>query len=230
MEKLIILDKDKFINLINNNDLKLIGVVNDSSLLESDGLFLLYRDIDLMNEEILIHVNRMTASIYGSIKLSNLFLKRIINRIFKSFINEHSITSNRERVYEEALHMFRKSYSNITSDIKEDAEKLIKSNYPVLSCSLKLNDIYYSKIIGRSILDLAKSSCMYSKVMYAIPNILPSEDSDVKVGGINLLLMNVGGEYPIIFTECNEGSLVPSEEDLILGLILLKRTKEQFHL
>jgi hypothetical protein len=71
---------------------------------------------------------------------------------------------------------------------------------------------------------------MYSKVMYAIPNILSSEDSDVKVGGINLLLMNVGGEYPIIFTECNEGSLVPSEEDSILGLILLKRTKEQFHL
>lgn len=230
MEKLIILDKDKFIRFINNNDLKLMGVVNDSRLLDNNGLSLLYRDIDLMDEEILIHVNRMTASIYGSIKLSILFLKRIINRIFKSFIHEYSFTSNRERVYEEALHMFRRSYSDITGNIKEDTEKLIKSNYPVLSCSLRLNDIYYSKIIGRNILDLTKSNCMYSKIMYAIPNILPSEDSDEKVGEINLLLMNVGGEYPIIFTECNEGSLVPSEEDLILGLILLKRTKEQFHL
>ena len=111
---------------------------------------------------------------------------------------------------------------------KEDTEKLIKSNYPILSCSLRLNDIYYSKIIGRNILDLTKSNCMYSKIMYAIPNILPSEDSDEKVGEINLLLMNVGGEYPIIFTECNEGSLVPSEEDLILGLILLKEQKSSF--
>ena len=213
MEKLIILDKDKFINLINNNKLKLIGIVKDSYLSDNNGLSLLYRDIDLMDEEILIHINRMSALVYGSMKLSNLFLKRVINRIFKSFIDEYSFTFDKDRVYARALHMF-------------SAENSIKSSYPVLSRSLKLNNIYYSKIIGKNILDLTKSRYMYSKIKYAIPNILPSEESDKKVGEVNLLLMNVGNEYPVIFTECNEGSLVPNEEDLILGLILLKRTKE----